>query len=189
MESVRFSLILLIALVNVQYLNAGITTCPNGYTGPTSEGFCYRAIFEAMTWNAAKLRCQRDDPRSHPAYVLDSQQNDDIVTYLVANKGKAKVCDISHANLQNYFIGGQRKDQNECHLTASQRSNVFEWIDGTTTIPFSGYTNWKVGEPNCSNGLVENCMAYRCGDQGLSDCHWIDYSCPSYACLVCQIDP
>ena len=55
--------------------------------GSNGEGYCYKAILEAMTWDVATARCRQDHSEAHPACVLNRGQNDYIVNYLSKFRG------------------------------------------------------------------------------------------------------
>jgi len=179
MAMTRFVFVVVVALFHFRSLNA--QTCPDGYDGPYDGNYCYKAILTAMTYEEGKETCLRENPSAHLAYATNSAQNDAINDYLLSFRGKADECFISAARRENFFTAGQRKTPDDCD------SDEFVWeVSDTETIEMDDFTYWREGEPNCSAGYKENCIAYRCEED--ERCYWIDYYCPSRACLLCQIE-
>jgi hypothetical protein len=150
----------------------------------TSDDYCYRVITERMTWSEGQARCKKDHPRAHLAFVENSDQNAEIVEYLLTFKD-LDVCEVPKTNYTSYSTCGQRADPTFCKNV--KNNNEFIWKNGTQQS--LGFTYWKAGEPNCYSQLPESCLQYRC-EKDLKDdynCWWNDYVCSSRICPLCQI--
>jgi len=161
-----------------------VNPCPHGYLKLTDEDFCYKVITERLSWSEGQARCRKDHPHSHLTYVYDSDQNDEIVKYLLTYQDLA-ACRVPKTDYTSFSTCGQRRNPKVCNA-----HNEFSWVSASGEDETLSFTYWKHGEPNCYSGLLENCLQYRCEKDnfGYYNCWWNDYVCSSKVCPLCQLE-
>ncbi|XP_053409086.1 macrophage mannose receptor 1-like [Mercenaria mercenaria] len=90
----------------------------------------------------------------------------------------ADLAKITAANMQG-FVNGKVKQNINYWIGLNDRvtNNVYVWND--ETIPLTGYTNWRKGEPN-NYRHHENCAV-------LNNGQWNDYNCAARTQYICSM--
>ncbi len=114
-------------------------------------GHCYMYFIATTTWGAASAACAALGPTAHLATSAGDAENDRLAQL---------------AGLQDVWLGASDADA----------ETVFLWITGEPLA----YTNWRIGEPNDSNG--EDCMIIEGDNAGL----WDDRDCLNTYGYLCE---
>jgi hypothetical protein len=147
--------------------------CPAGFYYSTDGARCYKAILEAMTWDAARSRCLAEAPEAKLVSVTDAGKNTAVVK--IIDYVKVKYADAYNNKCRGYFWTSGRRLNDNCN------SELFWQPTPDVYIKFS-YMNWKWFEPTCNLQNHEPCVHY--GYYELRA--WNDINCGALMCPICQ---